>query len=98
VVGVSTFAANTANLTIENYANKKLNTWVNGAAAKSNIDAEYDHMPNHLYIGGTGHSYTESWKGDIAEMLIYKRTLTDEERKKVEDYLGAKYGVKLSRP
>jgi hypothetical protein len=98
VAGVFTFAANTANLTIENYANKKLNTWVNGAAAKSNIDAEYDHMPAHLYIGGTGHSYTESWKGDIAEMLIYKRTLTDEERKKVEDYLGAKYGVKLSRP
>jgi hypothetical protein len=98
VTGIFTFAANTTNLTIENYANKKLNTWVNGAAAKSNINAEYDHMPNHLYIGGTGHTYTESWKGDLAEMLIYKRTLTDDERKKVEDYLGAKYGVKLTRP
>jgi hypothetical protein len=98
VVGVFTFAANTTNLTIESYANKKLNTWVNGAAAKSNINAEYDHMPAHLYIGGTGHSYTESWKGDIAEMLIYKRALTDDERKKVEDYLGAKYGLKLTRP
>jgi hypothetical protein len=98
VVGIFTFAPNTANLTIENYANKKLNTWVNGAAAKSNIDAEYDHMPDHLYIGGTGHSYTESWKGDLAEMLIYKRTLTDDERKKIEDYLGAKYGAKITRP
>lgn len=98
VTGIFTFAANTTNLTIENYANKKLNTWVNGAAAKSNIAAEYDHMPDHLYIGGTGHAYTESWKGDLAEMLIYKRTLTDDERKKVEDYLGAKYGVKLTRP
>lgn len=98
VVGIFTFAPNTTNLTIENYANKKLNTWVNGAAAKSNIDAEYDHMPDHLYIGGTGHSYTESWKGDIAEMLIYKRTLTDDERKKIEDYLGTKYGVKITRP
>ncbi len=97
VVGIFTFTPNTTNLTIENYANKKLNTWVNGAAAKSNINAEYDHMPDHLYIGGTGHSYTESWKGDIAEMLIYKRTLTDDERKKIEDYLGTKYGVKISR-
>jgi hypothetical protein len=97
VAGIFTFAANTTNLTIEDYANKKLNTWVNGAAAKSNIAAEYDHMPDHLYIGGTGHSYTESWKGDVAEMLIYKRTLTDDERKKIEDYLGAKYGVKLAR-
>ena len=98
VAGIFTFAANTTNLTIENYANKKLNSWVNGAAAKSKIGAEYDHMPDHLYIGGTGHSYTESWKGDVAEMLIYKRTLTDDERKKIEDYLGAKYGVKITRP
>ena len=98
VLGVFTFAANTTNLTIESYANKKLNTWVNGAAAKTNVDAEYDHMPDHLFIGGTGHTYTESWKGDIAEMLIYKRTLTDDERRKIEDYLGAKYGVKLTRP
>jgi len=30
-------------------------------------------------------------------MLIYKRTLTDDERKKIEDYLGAKYGVKITR-
>jgi len=97
VAGIFTFAANTTNLTIENYASKKLNTWVNGAAAKSNIAAEYDHMPDHLYIGGTGHAYTESWKGDLAEMLIYKRTLTDEERKKIEDYLGTKYGVKITR-
>ena len=97
VTGIFTFAANTTNLTIENYANKKLNAWVNGAAAKSNIAAEYDHMPDHLYIGGTGHAYTESWKGDLAEMLIYKRTLTDDERKKIEDYLGTKYGVKITR-
>jgi hypothetical protein len=98
IAGIFTFAANTTNLTIENYANKKLNTWVNGAPAKTNIAAEYDHMPDHLYIGGTGHTYTESWKGDLAEMLIYKRTLTDDERKKIEDYLGAKYGVKITRP
>lgn len=98
IVGVFTFTANTPNITIENYAGKKLNTWVNGAPAKTNIDAEYGHMPDHFFIGGTGHSYTEPWQGDLAEMLVYKRTLTDDERKKVEDYLGAKYGLKLVRP
>jgi hypothetical protein len=97
VAGIFTFAANTPNLTIENYANKKLNTWVNGAAAKSNIDAEYDHMPDHFFIGGTGTTYTEPWKGDLAEMLVYKRSLTDDERKKIEDYLAGKYGLKLTR-
>jgi hypothetical protein len=98
VVGVFTFTANTPNITIENYANKKLNTWVNGAVARANIDAEYGQMPDHFFIGGTGHSYTEPWQGDLAEMLVYKRTLTDEERKKVEDYLGGRYGIKLTRP
>lgn len=98
VIGIFTFTANTPNVTIENYANKKLNTWVNGAVAKANIDAEYDPMPDHFFIGGTGHTYTEPWQGDLAEILVYKRTLTDDERKKVEDYLGAKYGMKLTRP
>jgi hypothetical protein len=97
-VGIFTFAANTPNMTIENYAHKKLNTWVNGAAAKSNVNAEYDRMPAHFFIGGTGHTYTEPWKGDLAEILVYKRTLSDEERKKVEDYLASKYGVTLTRP
>jgi hypothetical protein len=93
VAGIFTFAANTPNLTIENYANKKLNTWVNGAAAKTNIDAEYGKMLDTFFIGCTGRVYHEQWKGDLAEMLVYKRTLTDEERKKVESYLANKYGL-----
>ena len=96
VVGIFTFAANTPTLTIENYANKKLNTWVNGAVAKANLDAEYDHMVDLFFIGGTGRLYNEPWKGDLAEMLVYKRSLTDDERKKVEDYLMGKYSVKAA--
>jgi hypothetical protein len=97
VAGIFTFTANTPNLTIENYANKKLNAWVNGAVAKANLDAEYNDMLDHFFIGSTGRVYHEMWKGDLAEMLVYKRSLTDEERKKVEDYLAAKYGLKLGR-
>jgi hypothetical protein len=97
VAGIFTFAANTPELTIENYANKKLNTWVNGAAAKTNIDAEYGPMLDTFFIGCTGRVYHEQWRGDLAEMLVYKRSLTDDERKKVEDYLAGKYGLKLLR-
>lgn len=97
VAGIFTFTANTPNLTIENYANKKLNTWVNGAVAKANLDAEYGRMLDHFFIGSTGRVYHEMWKGDLAEMLVYKRSLTDDERKKVEDYLAGKYGLKVSR-
>src|SRR5260221_12482214 len=96
VAGIFTFAANTPTLTIESYANKKLNAWVNGAVAKANIDAEYGPMPDTFFIACTGPVYHGQWKGDLAEMLVYKRTLTDDERKKAEDYLAGKYGLKLA--
>jgi hypothetical protein len=98
VVGDFTFTANTPNLTVESYdqTQKKLSTWANGAA-KSNVDAEYSEMLDHFFIGSTGRVYHEMWQGDLAEMLVYRRVLTDDERKKVEDYLAGKYGLKLER-
>jgi hypothetical protein len=39
----------------------------------------------------------EPWKGDIAEMIVYSRSLDDTERRKVEDYLADKYRLTLSR-
>ena len=99
VVGSFTFTANTPNLTVESYdqAQKKLNTWANGAA-RSNVEAEYNESLDHFFIGSTGRVYHELWQGDLAEMLVYRRVLTDDERKKVEDYLAGKYGLKLERP
>ena len=55
-----------------------------------------DALPN-LYIGGTGTSYHEPWQGDLAEFIVYARTLTDPERMQVEDYLAKKYGVTVAR-
>lgn len=36
------------------------------------------------------------WKGAIAEVLVYDRTLTTDEIKKVESYLGKKYGITVA--
>lgn len=33
------------------------------------------------------------WQGDIAEVIVYNRVLSDAERAQVEDYLFAKYGI-----
>ncbi len=98
VVGSLTFTANTPNLTVESYdqTQKKLNTWANGAA-RSNVEAEYNESLDHFFIGSTGRVYHEPWQGDLAEMLVYRRVLSDDERKKVEDYLAGKYGLKLTR-
>ena len=50
-----------------------------------------------MYIGGTGTSFNQFWKGDIAEMIVYARVLTDAERATVEDYLAKKYRVTVAR-
>lgn len=60
------------------------------------INSDTNTLPN-LYLGGTGEVYGEHWFGDIAEVIVYSRTLEDAERQKVEDYLAAKYGVTLNR-
>jgi len=36
-----------------------------------------------------------SWYGDIAEVLVYNRALSDDERRLVESFLGTKYGIEL---
>jgi hypothetical protein len=99
VVPIMKLAANTPYLTVDSYdqPKKKLNVWVNGAPAKQNFDIDNGASLDKFYIGGTGTVYHEPWFGNVAEMLVYHRVLTDEERKKIEDYLAAKYGIKLTR-
>jgi len=38
-----------------------------------------------------------SWDGLIAEFILYCRSLTDEERRNVEDYLSEKYGLPIRK-
>ena len=99
VVGIMKLAANTPYLTVDSYdqTKKVLNVWVNGAPAKQNQATDHGAGLDKFYIGGTGTVYHEPWLGNVAEMLVYRRTLSDDERKKVEDYLAAKYGLKLTR-
>ena len=91
-------AINTTYITVDEYSPKEFSGWVNGGITLDKKAADWgeDALPN-LYIGGTGTVYQEFWNGDLAEMIVYTRKLTDAERTKVEDYLAAKYGVTLTR-
>ena len=99
VIGIFKLATNTPYLTVDSYDQPKkvLNVWVNGAPAKQNQKIDHGASLTKFYIGGTGTVYHEAWQGNVAEMLVYHRILNDEERKKIEDYLAAKYGLKLTR-
>jgi hypothetical protein len=89
-------AVNTTYITVDEYSPNEFSGWLNGRATLAKTPANWgeDALPN-LYIGGTGTVYQEFWSGDLAEMIVYGRKLTDAERAQVEDYLAKKYGVTL---
>jgi hypothetical protein len=97
VAGYFVLKANQLYLSADQYTATEFNGWVNGKPAITKLATHWgDALPN-MYIGGTGTSYNQFWKGDIAEMIVYARVLTDAERMKVEDYLAKKYGMTLTR-
>ena len=96
-VGYFQLEADKTYLTVDQYSPKEFSGWVNGKPALSKKPADWadETLPN-MYIGGTGTSYDEFWNGDVAEIIVYNRALSDAERKSVEDYLGKKYGLTLN--
>jgi hypothetical protein len=98
VAGYFQIAPNTTYVIVDEYSPKEFSGWVNGTAAASKIAADWqdDALPN-LYIGGTGTAFSEFWSGDLAEIIVYARKLSDAERIQVEDYLAQKYGVTITR-
>jgi len=50
-------------------------------------------------IGVQGNNGAEFWNGDIAELIMFERSLNADERQSVWNYLAYRYGMKLdSRP
>ena len=101
VEGYFNLEADKPYIVVDEYSPKEFSGWVNGNAALTKIPAAWgdkpeDALPN-MYLGGTGTSYSEYWNGDIAEVIVYGRLLSDAERTQVEDYLAKKYGITLTR-
>ncbi len=84
-------------LTVDSFGVKDVSTWVNGRPAIVKAETGYEEALPNMYIGGTGTSYHEPWMGDVAEIIVYARALTDQERTQVEDYLAHKYALTLER-
>ncbi len=65
-------------------------TYINGLLAATSTDT------NHL-SGMTNLTIGKSYQGQIGEVAIFARSLTDEERQSVEDYLGKKWNSTILR-
>lgn len=98
VAGYFDLLPDTTYVVVDEYSPTTFSGWVNGNAAVSKLSASWheDALPN-MYIGGTGTVFNEYWSGDLAEMIVYARKLSDAERVQVEDHLGQKYGVVMTR-
>ncbi|HMC22503.1 MAG TPA: hypothetical protein VKL19_11680 [Thermoanaerobaculia bacterium] len=95
--GYFALKANETYVTADQFTKSDFSGWVNGKPALQKVTAAWETALPNLYIGGTGTSYHEPWQGDLAEMIVYTRVLTDQERMQVEDYLAKKYAVPITR-
>ncbi|MEO0469020.1 MAG: lamin tail domain-containing protein [Bacteroidota bacterium] len=75
-------------------------SWVNGSAAndwvgfasatadRASIGQEYDG-------GGADNETSNHWKGDLAELFVFKGAISPENRQAIETYLNIKYGINI---
>ena len=75
-------------------------TWYRNAAALGSVGRASGQIRQYgstIYIGYSGNS-KEFWLGDIAEILVFDKVLTDAEREPVTRYLQKKYGISTAAP
>lgn len=66
--------------------------WVNGVLAGSSVFSGPSALTAGFTLGNYGPDLTQGWNGDIAEVLVYNRSLSDTNLASVETYLRGKYG------
>ena len=66
--------------------------WVNGVAQTNTTSNTFGAWSDFWYLGA-GKSATPPFNGDIAEVLVFNRTLSLDERDAAGGYLAAKYGL-----
>jgi len=66
--------------------------WLNGTAATQTMELATK-AGTGLAVGTGSGSFNGSFDGRIASIIIYNRSLTDDERALVEHYLGTTYGI-----
>ncbi|HJT18278.1 MAG TPA: hypothetical protein VJ853_12850 [Thermoanaerobaculia bacterium] len=81
---------NTVYVTDEVFTRSEVAAFANGKLTLDKAPVELVEASPKMRIGA-------GWQGDIAEIIVYSRTLGDLERMQVEDYLGKKYGVTIPR-
>lgn len=78
-------------LSAKKIINTRTNLYINGIVIATSTDAILNGtFTNAIYVIGKSNYY---YKGSFAEIIVFKKELTEAERIKVERYLNAKYNI-----
>lgn len=66
--------------------------WINGTLSGSVSKTNSNFTTGYFTLGNYGPTPTQGFIGDVAEVLVYGRALSDAERASVQSYLKTKYG------
>lgn len=76
-------------------SNESASTFQNGARLAESTPLQSRIVASPWVIGTQGNINGEFWHGDISEILVYNRRLTEPELRQVWGYLSNKYGIQL---
>ena len=93
ITQVTALATNTAYITCNRYDGANINQYVNNTISGT---ITYDGTLRSWTDVAIGTQGTETWNGDIAEIIVYKKSLNDAQRHIVDNYLSAKYNIALA--
>lgn len=89
---IDTFIATYAN----NGSSNARNTFVNGTPGTTSTAGTKITFTSGVSSGKIGGDGTTFFGGDIAEIIIYNRSLKLDERNDIQNYLSKKYGIKVA--
>ena len=77
-----------------NYSNRQPSLYVQGNQVSSGFTSARTNVSAPIEIGSGAYG---AFQGDLAEVLLYNRSLPDPERAAIEQYLSGKYGIGFPR-
>ena len=93
ITQVTALATNTTYIATNRYDGANINQYVNNAISGT---VTYDGTLRSWTDIAIGTQGTETWNGDIAEIIVYKKSLNEAQRHIVDNYLSAKYNITLA--
>ncbi len=85
-------------LTLKNGVSNGSKAFMNGQESSVTFtEGHYNLGENSTSIGALRESGELSMGGEISEFIVYSRALKNEERQSIENYLGQKYGIEITK-